>query len=321
MQSLTLKFLTLILVAVVTLGVGLFACTEQPSGGPTGDDQGGGGGEGGPAWTGPKITILVKLLADASNLALPQFGVTNTVYIAGSLSNFRLASDTNKLLSWWDPKDLDAEMTYLSNDSDGLPVYGIVLANDLTNNLTIQFKFVNGTIGYGGDWANVEKDSSGGEIGNRSLDIEAGVDVTFVAFGTSTDPANAGGTNGVQKWAGVGPTYPVSSVIVTLIKTNVNPQNFYAFVGGTPCLSKSGTNIWGNITLRDDELPVLVTNIYSSIDVIVTFTQTGFASFTYKLQGSADGASWTWENNPDTAVFIKPGETNVTNIANFNGGW
>ncbi|MCX8028755.1 MAG: hypothetical protein N2712_02045, partial [Brevinematales bacterium] len=124
--------LSLLLVAAVALSMSLVSCSPAPQ-------QDGGTGDGGGqsyVWTGPKIEIVVKLLPGATNLIDSINNFTNDIRIVGSIGGLKLASDTRVVLSDWKPEDSRAKLSFVSNDSDGLPLYKIVLANDLTNNIT-----------------------------------------------------------------------------------------------------------------------------------------------------------------------------------------
>jgi hypothetical protein len=265
-------------------------------------------------YTGPTITIQVKTLAGAADLYEPNNAATNAVYIVGSLAGLKLVSDASKVLQAWTPNDPNALMTY-----KGAGLYEIVLRNDLTNNTTIQFKFANGTLGYGGDsgWATVEKTTSGGEVNNRSLDVVVGANALATNLGTNAVSGNNVDVapNGIQNWGGIAPTYSVSNVTVTIICLNPidapdgHVDTNYAFVGGAGSLSVSGTNTWGNITGLGDQRLVTVTGT----NISLTWTHTGGAAIAVKLQAKSAGSfSWGDGANVQTTIGIPAAATSVS---------
>lgn len=187
-------------------------------------------------WTGPKITISVILLPTATNLFDSAYGTNNDVYIVGTFSNLALASDTNVRLKDWTPADINAKMSFLSNVG-GLPVYQIVLANDLASPKTIYYKLVNGSPSFGGGWGSVEKGTNGGEIQDPerpTFDILVGSNVINERLGTTVHLDSNGSVvgsmtnDGVQKWATVAATYTVTNINAVIVLTNVYATNTVA---------------------------------------------------------------------------------------------
>lgn len=311
------KLLVLAFALVVALGMGMVvSCTQQPP-------QSGGGGTGGTGGAAaPKITIVVKLLPNATNLFDPVAGANNDIYIVGSLAGLKLYSDTNKVLQNWNPGDTNAKMTFLSNDSDGLPLYKIEFLNDLTNGVNLQFKFVNGTPGFGGVWANVEKTADDGEINNRTATIDPGVDVLItnidatIVTGANVDVA----PNGIQKWANVGPTYSVTNVTLTIIVSNVATNNASGNLFGAFGLS-GDFNGWGDPDLSS----ILGTNGDGTVNISNTITNYfGGASIGFKTRGSnTTSGSWDWEGGGNHSISLPPSFASggSTNIYTIHNGW
>ncbi|MCS7299924.1 MAG: hypothetical protein RMJ37_08235, partial [Spirochaetia bacterium] len=191
------------------------------------------------------------------------------------------------VLSNWKLEDSRAKLSFVSNDSDGLPLYKIVLANDLTNNITLNFKFVNGTPGEPSSWALVEKSASGGEINDRSAAVQAGQDVFIYHTNTNTVSGNNVDVhpNGIQSWASVGPSYLVTNINAYIIVSNIATNKGSEGIGS---FAISGSfNGWPGTPDPDNpKIDYLLTNANGVTIKFWISNYYGSASVAFKVRGS-----------------------------------
>jgi hypothetical protein len=242
----------------------------------------------------PKITIYVKLSAtdNATNIYDSVGGATNSLFGAGDFGGLKVNS---VVIPTWDPTSAVAQLTRVSAD-----MFKLELVNDLTNNASLSFKFVNGSAGFGGTWANEEQewmdDHSGYEgIANRSLDIIMGVSTNI--YMTNDVVSNVGGAamGCIEHWKGVGPTYTCTNVSVTLVFvnnliTNDTGNGTNIAVGAPLCLAGSFngyTTGMTNALAADDSITFAFTYVSgpASIAFVVVTPQLWGAQTAYDNAG------------------------------------
>ncbi len=329
MQSLTLKFLTLLLVAVVTVGVGLFACTPEPEPGTTTEDE-----EQAPPTI---LRIYVELSPNATNLFEPIANTNNDIYIIGGLSKFKAGGVG---LGNWDSdwgKVKNAKLTKYTNN-----IYTITLeSTELTADLNLEFKFINGTPGYGpSNWTTVENAPGTGDYGNRKILVEAGKEQEVWLTNQTLTNEVTSNQAWILGWNAVAYTAPVTgTATVYVLVTNVllgytnlasfdeitNITNWGVSGGGAYPLS------WGGVSLLVSNVTIVETNtdgyIYGEVFFGPVYLTNGY-TFEFKLRHFYN-SNWQWHtgNNMIGSVSLSDLSNNstVTNTNNFTiespAGW
>jgi hypothetical protein len=280
-----------------------------------------GGGGGNTIYSGPTVNIYVSTLGDATNLYESIAGVTNDVYIVGDLGGMTRVDD-NVAVANWDPTSVTGVMTKVSAN-----MYKIALRNNLTNNAALSFKFVNGTPGYGGAWANQEDvtNTSGGgwqqdNSYNRGVLVAMAVSTNIYFTNTGVNAAlNDTNYNGIPHWDAVGPTYTANAT-VTITVTNANLVGTFILTNGASIDTNSITNgtpltVNGFITNA-----VAWQGNFTNISVVgnaFTFTvQQTIAAGQYQITTPTATKTWSYDNGGNINVSILPGVTSTNLILN-----
>jgi len=178
------------------------------------------------------ITIYFATTTNTTDLYESSEGLTNDVYIVGSLGSSRNVANS-LLVPSWNPASPNGLCTFISNaviGGNSVSLYKIVLEYSNTTDFSTGFKFVNGTPTFGGDWANEEMkrkatdDGLDGIGGNRTFDVAASAGTNIVVFLTNQKmtpdycdlDANDGVGSAILFWKGVTSTLKCIDFDLTL---------------------------------------------------------------------------------------------------------
>ncbi len=180
------------------------------------------------------------------------------------------------------------------------------MTTTLTNDASIQYKFANGTSGFGSPgWAGVEKQTNGSaEINNRVMDIvladvaASGLLVTNVLnqIATNGDVAPAG----VQAWAAVPSTYSVTNINVTIVCVGVLTNDSTGALGGSVTNGQL-VDLFGGIENWDGGQNT------AAVGGTVSYSFTNYAggaTVPYQLRTASINGSW--DEGGANASFVVP---------------
>jgi len=240
----------------------------------------------------------------------------NVVYIVGDLSNLSTTPDMQNKLAIWDATSQKGQMTKEGN------LWKIDLYTDATNDASYYFKFVNGTSGYGGTWANEEMeykaDGTTKEIiNNRTLDVLATEQYT-VLYATNdvanTDNKDVVADSKIVVWKGTGGTYTCSNVTFYITHTPV-------ITNSPPVDVAAGdyVELWGSFNGWSG---VVASNTVDGANNSVTFTfqYTGAAAVDWQLRKAGFNGSYDTGNNFSYVIPLSQATGGTVKITN-SGYW
>jgi hypothetical protein len=266
----------------------------------------------------PIVNIYVKLSSfdNATNLWEPAGGVTNAIYAVGDFGGLTV---NGVQIPTWDPASTVAHLTKVTLD-----IYKLQLPNNLTNDAFLTFKFVNGTPGFGGTWANEEQEFTDSGlafegIANRTLDILKGLATNI--YMTNDILSNVGGTamGCITHWKGVGPTYKstnvtfnitfINNLITNVVGTNISPGDYVLLHGS---FYYSSFAVTSNQVQADDS--VTMTFLYNGVSSVVSY-------FVCPSQGIA--AQRVYDNYGSEFIYAVPFAQSVsgTVVVTNSGAW
>lgn len=238
--------------------------------------------------------------------------ITNDIILV-SENNFFLAESPFTFI----PQNSHQYSAVLKKDTNDtqFQYYKIKIRNPFTTHTFFQNSYLNTTPGFTSSTANEVINDSAFSLWWTSM------------INTSGDMVI---TQTMNKWAGTGPTFPLTNISVTLIikniptngiYTNSNMQNI-AITGNDPGLNPFGFT-WQAALDNNVFFPVEIYHFTSNtVSIIVNIDYTGVASFTYKTAMrvlSTNGYNWQWETGYNHSFSLHKNESVVTQYVYFQG--